>query len=184
MNSLEMYIYYVLILNTSNICLLGVMVHSAEIEQAMSTAFMDVCRKHSLDRFSDDPDISMVAILLKDPNDENKSVVFIDVSTIQGILLHPTKCQETVILEASSVKLSSNLSFQDLIIESRSEILQNSHSSLVPHHIHLISSLPKNGAAGKIDRNCLAREALTKMVSQSSVCRQPSEESSESFPGM
>ena len=156
----------------------GVMVHTAEVETVLTAALTDVLRSTMLGKKPTpvDSNAPRVVALLYDAHEFSfegarsrirRLAAFVDVSTFHSSAQRNLLNEKTSlprIVSASDV-LSGNLS--NILMDARSLLLGRSnsshsselvcHPSLIPHAIHLVTRLPLNGAAGKVDRSELAR---------------------------
>jgi len=104
--------------------------------------------------------LNVIAILHKDDKTcENKSAVFVDLSSFPSNSIEIKKnVYDGYIIDASNIQFKKevDVSFHDLLIETRAMILRRNHPSMTPHYINFVSSVPTNGAAGKVDKAHLA----------------------------
>ena len=133
-------------------------------------------------------------------NDESRrnhseSFIFIDASQLPNGLLEysPNQMLSEIIdsnelnfkVESQDQALNTAFgnpqSMNDILKRTRSLMSSSefteysSHPSMIPHHIFLVSSFPKNGAAGKIDKRALVNMAKAK-ISKNKVYRRKLEE--------
>ena len=144
----------------------GVMVHVAAIEEIFIASLKEVLSRNKIGIESP----CVTGILHNDVcKGDCKSAIFIDVSSFPlNTVTVKTKSNEISILNASDLTFNaSGMTFQDVTTLTRSQILQTNHPSMVPHFIHLISRMPTNGAAGKVDRS-----GLIEMISLDKVAKE------------
>jgi acyl-CoA synthetase (AMP-forming)/AMP-acid ligase II len=143
----------------------GVLIHAAEIEDIFSSSLKAILFQHGLFREISRPNV--IALLYNDTETgENKSAVFVDLTSFPyNSITFKMNVVDEYVIESSNVGFeASEMSFHDVVIETRSTILRNNHPSMVPHFIHLMSSVPTNGAAGKINRSYLANMLAKKLT--------------------
>lgn len=163
------------------------MIHVAEIESVFKSAFAETISQHSLNPCTGN-DIDVIASFIKyegkGDSNINRIAVFIDLSILpinsneivsqrnssQVLLLDPTECK--VYLNEKSFNMHELLlKTNSLLIHSESEF--KCHPALVPKHTFIVSSLPRTGGAGKIDRGSLADLASGNMNQDSGHSIQP-----------
>jgi len=157
-----------------NICSLtmgklnGVLVHTAEINDAVESSLKVVLIKNLL--VGTISTLNMVTVLLNDNSidgvNKTTSATFVDLSSFQADVLYfgYSNTTRNSILDTSKVVFTnSDIRFHRIITETRSLILSRFHSTMVPHHIFLVSLLPIYGAAGKVDRSSLVRMAMKRI---------------------
>jgi hypothetical protein len=148
------------------------MIHVAEMETVFCTAFKAVMSQNQI-VLETNFDLCIVGALLNDESFSGhgpKSVMFVDVSSFPKGSVETTRVDNTTnklnnstIIDHCEISLirKCDISFQDLFAKTRSLLTATKfssyhcHPAMVPNHIFLVSSIPRNGAAGKIDRKAL-----------------------------
>ncbi len=178
--------------------ILGVAVHANELEAYFSAAFIGALKENllSFDEFSSHA-VAAAIVYFNDESRHNhsESFIFIDASQFpKGLLQYSPNQMSSEIIDSNKVKFkvesqdqARNRAFgnphslNDMLKRTRSLMSSSeftefsSHPSMIPHHIFLVSSFPKNGAAGKIDKKALVNMAKAK-ISKNKVQRKKLEE--------
>ena len=164
----------------------GVLVHTAEVEAVMGAALSEIIkRKEKASKTSEDlshDGLNVVAVINQagaEQSDDSIATlsnprrlsVFVDLSSIPARLLCQTKarglCSTCALMPPKESFASSHLTLLEeakalLVGSGDSGVADRSddfvcHPALIPHRIFLVSSIPRSGAAGKVDRIELAR---------------------------
>ena len=157
----------------------GVLVHTAEVEAIFSSALWETVKRKeetpSKVKTLLDDGLNVVAVIHQVKSADNDGTfatcshstrlsVFVDASSMPvSLLRHQAKdLGKSSTSTLISPKEAFAPAYQSLFDEVKSELIGidgefTCHSALVPHRIHLVSRMPRSGAAGKIDRSELVR---------------------------
>ena len=159
------------------------MIHVAEMENTFCTALKGVLTQNC-NSLNCELDLDIIGALIRNNNLEdgmsNKSAMFLDISSFPAGSIKGKRDDNNLSIptilnpsEMSFIQDDYQISFEDLFTNTRSLLSASGfssyqcHPAMIPNHIFLLSSLPRNGAAGKIDRralNILATNEIKKKI--------------------
>lgn len=156
----------------------GVLIHSAELESIFTISMKKVLSSRGIAGGVQGNVAILFNIINRNGENETKTAVFCNLSRL------PIDCCQdstTCIANSTSTRFNgSDVTLQDIFMDTRSIIHDTSHPVMVPHLILPLNSFPKTGAAGKIDVSVLADMASNYVLRQKiSINRNDSENAEE-----
>ncbi len=146
----------------------GVMIHTSEMESAFNAALKEILVREEI--ASENHISESIGVLFSDKSNlgSTKSAIFCELDTFPKMIPPEPITNSQRVIDASLAQIqNSGLTFQDIVVDTRSLILSTSHPVLCPNYCFLVEKFPKNGAAGKVDRSLLVKFASDFVVKKS-----------------